>query len=205
MRGRTTCAGKRTRSTFPAICRWRRESSSAKISREYYAGQTGRGEVAMSILTTPQDAPHFGRAFPLPLKRGEGQAEGWRRRVEHGSGQRGRGFSPSPQPSPLGRGRISRRACANPRRLDSSRRGMRCSLSLRERVRVRGNEAPPTKSAGRILQAQLDRLSEPVACATQKQISRHARRTTGVNREAELVFRALRPPYPPPPPPHRGE
>ncbi len=79
------------------------------------------------------------------------------------------------------------------------------SLSLRERVRVRGNETPPTKSAGRFLQAQLDRLPEPVACATQKQISRHARRTTGVNREAELVFRALFPPHPGPLPLGGGE
>jgi len=35
------------------------------------------------------------------------------------------------------------------------------SLSLRERARVRGNETPPTKTAGRILPAQLDRLPEP--------------------------------------------
>jgi hypothetical protein len=28
----------------------------------------------------------------------------------------------------------------------------------RERARVRGNETPPTKTAGRILQAQLDKL-----------------------------------------------
>ncbi len=37
---------------------------------------------------------------------------------------------------------------------------MRYSLSLRERARVRGNETPPTQTAGRILQAQLDRLPE---------------------------------------------
>jgi hypothetical protein len=71
--------------------------------------------------------------------------------------------SPSPRPSPLGRGGIARRAFANPGRLESSRRGMRCSLSQREIVaarsaRVRGNETQPTKAAGRILQAQLDRL-----------------------------------------------
>ncbi len=54
--------------------------------------------------------------------------------------------SPSPRPSPPGRGRIVRRAFANPERLDFSQRGMRCSLSLRERARVRGNEAPPTKT-----------------------------------------------------------
>ncbi len=67
---------------------------------------------------------------------------------------------PSPRPSPNGRGRIVRRALGNPERLDSSQRGMRCSLSLRERVRVRGNETQPTKTAGPILQAQLDRLPE---------------------------------------------
>jgi hypothetical protein len=42
---------------------------------------------------------------------------------------------------PLGRGRIARRAFANPERLDSLPRGMPCSLSLWERARVRGNEA----------------------------------------------------------------
>src|SRR5260370_22127832 len=35
-----------------------------------------------------------------------------------------------------------------------------CSLSLRERARVRGNETQPTETAGRILQAQLDRFPE---------------------------------------------
>jgi len=35
------------------------------------------------------------------------------------------------------------------------------SLSLRERARVRGNQTLPTKTAGQILQAQLDRLPEP--------------------------------------------
>src|SRR6266852_1967225 len=71
----------------------------------------------------------------------------------------------SPSPPPTGRGRIARRAFASPERLGSSPRGMRCPLSLRERARVRGNETPPTKTAGRILQAQLDRLPEPIACA----------------------------------------
>src|SRR5258708_3505927 len=37
---------------------------------------------------------------------------------------------------------------------------MRCSLSLRERDRVRGKETQSTETAGRILQAQLDRLAE---------------------------------------------
>src|SRR6266849_5456027 len=87
-----------------------------------------------------------------------GQGEGCRRSNEHGFGQRCSNFSPSPRPSPLGRGRIVRRAFANPERLDSSQRGVRCSLSLRERARVRGNETPPTQTAGRILQAKLERL-----------------------------------------------
>src|SRR6266851_4529967 len=56
------------------------------------------------------------------------------------------------------RGRTVRRVVADPERLDSSHRGMQCSLSLRERTRVRGNETQPTKTAGRILHAQLDRL-----------------------------------------------
>src|SRR5713101_919641 len=44
-------------------------------------------------------------------------------------------------PSPCGRGRTVRCAFANPERLDSSPRGIRCSLSLRERARVRGTAA----------------------------------------------------------------
>src|SRR5437899_12923141 len=44
---------------------------------------------------------------------------------------------PTPALSPR-RGRTVRGAFANPERLDSSPRGMRCSLSLRERARVRG-------------------------------------------------------------------
>ena len=98
------------------------------------------------------------------------------------------GLFPLTPPSPLGRGRISHRACANPERLDSPQRGMRCSLSQRERARVRGNETPPTKTAGRILQAQLDRFPEPMDCATQKQISRRALRTTGVSRQVHWSF-----------------
>src|SRR5260370_29314432 len=35
---------------------------------------------------------------------------------------------------------------------------MPCSLSLRERARVRGKETQPTETAARISQAQLDRL-----------------------------------------------
>ncbi len=90
--------------------------------------------------------------------------------------------------SPQSRGRIVRRAFANPERLDPSQRGMRCSLSLRERARVRGNETQPTQTAGRILQAQLDRLPDSVTRATQKQISRRALRTIGVSRQAHWCF-----------------
>ena len=57
-------------------------------------------------------------------------------------------------------GRIVRRAVANPERLDSSQRGRRSPLSLRERVRVRGSEVQPIKTTGRILQARFDRLPE---------------------------------------------
>ncbi len=85
--------------------------------------------------------------MPSPVGKG-GQVECWSRGAEHGSGQRRRDFSPSPRPSPLGRGRIVHRACANPQRLDLSRRGMRCSLSLRERGRVRG-ERSGTNQNGR--------------------------------------------------------
>src|SRR5713226_7610039 len=73
---------------------------------------------------------------------------------------------PLTPPSPLGRGSVARRAFANPERLDLSPRGMRYSLSLRERVRVRGNGTPPTEAVGRILQAQLDRLPESKLAVT---------------------------------------
>jgi len=49
--------------------------------------------------------------------------------------------SPDEVPSPCGRERIAREACANPEQLDSSQRGMRFSLSPRERARVRGKAA----------------------------------------------------------------
>jgi len=52
----------------------------------------------------------------------------------------------------------NRRAFANAVRLDSSQRRMRRPLSLGERARVRGKVMQPTKTAGRILQAQIDRL-----------------------------------------------
>jgi hypothetical protein len=51
--------------------------------------------------------------------------------------------SPSPRPSPLGRGRIVARRLARRVGLERSRRGRGCSLSLRERVRVRGNKPRP--------------------------------------------------------------
>src|SRR5713101_8719230 len=62
------------------------------------------------------------------------------------------------------------------------------SLSLRERARVRGNETPPTKTAGRILPTQIGRFPELVDCATQKQISRRALRTTGVSSQVHWCF-----------------
>src|SRR5713226_3844108 len=67
---------------------------------------------------------------------------------------------PLTPPSPSGRGSVARRAFANPERLDLSPRGMRYSLSLRERVRVRGNGTPPTETPRRLLQAQIDWLAE---------------------------------------------
>ncbi len=73
---------------------------------------------------------------------------------------RGGSWRPLIPVPPVGKGRIARHACANPERLNSSRRGMRCSLSLRERARVRGNETQPAKRAGRSLQAQLHRLPD---------------------------------------------
>src|SRR5260370_39890516 len=48
---------------------------------------------------------------------------------------------PDEVPSPCGRERIARQACSNPEQLDSSQHGMRGSLSLRERARVRGKAA----------------------------------------------------------------
>src|SRR6266581_4492264 len=61
---------------------------------------------------------------------------------------------------PAGRGRSARCVFANPERLDSLQRGMRCSLSQRERAGVRGKETQPTKTAGGILHAQLHRCPD---------------------------------------------
>src|SRR5216684_2579391 len=89
---------------------------------------------------------------------------------------------PLTPPSPLGRGRIARRAFVNPERLDSSQRGMRRSLSLRERARVRGNETQPTKTAGRILRAQRERVSESELATTSSEKPVDGRRTRGRQR-----------------------
>ena len=87
---------------------------------------------------------------------------------------------PLTPPSPMGRGRRARRRVANRMRwvVRLCRRGIAertvpvgatpdlrktqdvGPLSLRERARVRGNETQPTKTAGRILPAQLDRLPQ---------------------------------------------
>src|SRR5229473_5592696 len=48
----------------------------------------------------------------------------------------------------------------NKPRVTLSSKSQTPALSLRERARVRGNETPPTKTAGRILPAQLDWLRE---------------------------------------------
>ncbi len=108
--------------------------------------------------------------------------------------------------------RASRRRCGQPRSeaahafglLMRSQDGLHCetnSLSLRsgERARVRGNETQPTKTPGRILPAQPDRLLEPVAWAPKKQISRHAGRMTGVSRQARWCFERCFPLTPPSP------
>src|SRR5713101_7480545 len=52
----------------------------------------------------------------------------------------GRVCSPTPQPSPSGRGSTVHQTRANSTRTDSSRDGRQFSLSLRERLGVRGNK-----------------------------------------------------------------
>jgi hypothetical protein len=59
--------------------------------------------------------------------------------------------SPSPRPSPLGRGRMADTASANRAALEMPQIGPRYSLSLGERVRVRGNRTfqyPAAEAAG---------------------------------------------------------
>ena len=100
--------------------------------------------------------------------------------------------SPSPRPLPWGEGnRPPRFRQSRASRLVAARE--QCSLSLRERARVRGNETQPSKTAGRILQAQLDRLHE---CAW---ISHRAQSPSMVEGRAiasALVVRAFLPPHP---------
>src|SRR5216684_4175462 len=109
--------------------------------------------------------------------------------------------SPSPRPSPLGRGRIVRRAFADAGRLESSRRGMRGSLSLRERARVRGNETPPTKTDERVFQAQLDQLPESGLAITSSAAPVEGGGTHGRKR---IGFSSVASPSPRPSPPRRG-
>jgi YbgC/YbaW family acyl-CoA thioester hydrolase len=63
--------------------------------------------------------------------------------------------SPSPQPSPLGRGRNLRSAGKRPPLSDCSQAVEACSLSPRERVRVRGNSATAYINAAEAASASL--------------------------------------------------
>src|SRR5258708_14109416 len=94
------------------------------------------------------------------------------------------------------------RGFANPERLGSSRHGVRYSLSLRERARVRGNEAPPTKSTGRIFQAQLDRFPEPGLAITSgaKPVD-----GGGADGRKRIGFSSVASPSPRPSPPRKTE
>src|SRR5437660_1263254 len=78
---------------------------------------------------------------------------GRRLQKSHLSGIRMLG-SPSPLPSPSGRGSIIGSAFDNPGRLESSQRGHWFSLSLRERVGVRGSGLWKVQAAG-VLQLAL--------------------------------------------------
>ena len=109
--------------------------------------------------------------------------------------------SPSPRPLPWGEGnRPPRFRQSRASRLVAARE--QCSLSLRERARVRGNETQPSKTAGRILQAQLDRLHERAWISHQAQsLSMAEARAVA----SAWVFRALLPPHPGPLPWGEGE
>ena len=136
------------------------------------------------LLTPPCPAPTVG-----PRLWARRQPQHHRRQECVGLLQDVLGFGPAAAgPSDTAALRPYCRAFARTERLDSSQRRMRCSLSLRERARVRGKETQPTKTPGRILQAQPDRLPQSVGRATQKQISRRALRTTGVSRQAHRCF-----------------
>src|SRR6266849_3038802 len=77
---------------------------------------------------------------------------------------------------------------------------MRRSLSQRERARVRGNETEPTKTAGRILPAQRERVSESELATTSSEKPVDGRRTRGRQRSGVPSV-----PTPSPRPLPRGE
>ncbi len=109
---------------------------------------------------------------------------------------------PLTPPSPLGRGRLAGRCVANrthgivrvfrrriaertaPVGATSELRKTQGagSLSRRERARVRGNGTQPTETAGRILQAQLNRLSESELAITASEKPVDGRRARGRKR-----------------------
>src|SRR6266700_6153816 len=129
----------------------------ARIKYEYPYGFTGRSTIrALTAQRLRRNAGCPLGVSPKPPAGGKAPTSKSSARFANSRWFWRRDEFPSPRPSPNGRGRIVRRPLANPERLDSPQRGMRCSLSLR--VRVRGNETQPAKTAGRILQAQLHLL-----------------------------------------------
>ncbi len=155
---------------------WTRRSAACGFPSPCGRGRGGRR------LTTVRDLAH-GLAWSFVLLGSDESASS--------AGRRRAGLrsvsSPSPRPSPLGRGRTVRCACPDPERLDSSPRGMRCSLALRERARVRGKATQLTKTAGGIRQAQFDRL--PVTCVKSAELARLAARCEGGEERLGVHFR----------------
>src|SRR5437899_6279575 len=106
--------------------------------------------------------------------------------------------------SPLGRGRITRLAFANQERLDSLQRGMRCSLSPRERVRVR--EPDVANQNGRTNFARSTRLAPRAGGLCYPKINfRLPSENDWRKSPRALVFRAFFPPHPGPLPWGEGE
>src|SRR5713226_3233716 len=110
------------------------------------------------------------RPHPCPLPRGEGESPAARLRIQRRWVVRVSRRSIAKRKAPAG-------ATSDLRKTQDAN-----SLALRERARVRGNETPPTKTAGRILQAQRELLRKSELATTSSEKPVVGRRARGRKR-----------------------